>query len=91
MTVAGAVVLFVKTSLIKVTLAGWLAVNPVMEPAGSQVAVQVKSPPVTSGTSVTLKVPVEQTGGGSALVRWGVGLTVMVKSEAGPSQPLAWG
>jgi len=88
-TVAGAVVVFVKISLITVTLDDWVTVNPVTEPIGLQVAVQVKSPPVTSGTSVTLKVPAEHIGGGAALVRCGVGLTVTVKSEAGPSHPFA--
>ena len=89
MTGAGAVVVFVKISLITVTLADCTAVNPETLPTGLQEAVQVKLPPVTSGTSGTLKAVAEHMGDGGELVRWGVGLTVTVKSEAGPSQPLA--
>ena len=66
-------------------------VKPVTEPAGVQEAVQVKVPPVTSGTSVTLNRVAEQIGKGVILVRSGVGFTCTVKFRNGPSQPLACG
>ena len=90
-TVAGEAVVFVSTSLIPVTLMGWLAVKPVTAPTGRQVAVQVKAAPVTSEVRGRLKVAPEHIGEGWLLVRWGVGLTVTVRLVGVPLHPLAWG
>ena len=90
-TVANAEVVLISKSLIVVTWVLCMAVNPVTAPTGRQDAVQVKSPPATSGISVSLKVVAEQMGAGAVLVKCGVGLTVTVKSESGPTQPLACG
>ena len=62
-----------------VTLVSWGLVNPVTAPTGLQEAVQVKSAPVTSETSVTLKRVAEQIAAGALLVKWGEGLTVTTK------------
>ena len=81
----------VSKSLMMVVLISWGVVNPVMAPAGKQDAVQVKLPPETSGTRVVLNSIPEQMGEGDVFIRCGAGLTVTVRSETGPSQPLACG
>ena len=58
-----------------VTFVSWGLVNPVTDPTGLQEAVQVKLPPVTSGTRIELNRLPEQIGKGGPLVRCGVGFT----------------
>ena len=90
-TVARSVVIFVNDSLIAVTAVAWVAVNPVTEPTGLEVAVHVKLAPVTSLCKDALNGSPEQIPSGWLLVRCGVGLTVTVRFEAGPSQLFACG
>ena len=70
---------FVRTSLMVVTLINCGVVNPVIAPAGKHDAVQVKSVPVTSEVRGTRKVVPEQIGNGTGFVRCGVGFTVTTK------------
>ena len=92
MTVAGLLVVFVNISVITVTPVTWGLVNPVTEPVGIQKAVQVKSVPVTLDVNITFAeepehIPEES----GSFDKSGTGLTVTIKSNAGPVQPLADG
>ena len=59
----------VSTSLMVVVFVICGLVIPVTAPAGKQEAVQVKSPPVTSGDRATLNEAPEQIGEGAVLLR----------------------
>ena len=79
-------------SEITVTPVDWGLVNPVTEPAGLQEAVQVKSAPATLDVRITFTGEPEQICNDDGLFeRSGTGLTVTIKSNAGPVQPDAEG
>ena len=68
-TVAGDAVVLVSRSLIVVTLVDCSAVKPVTDPTGVHDAVQVKSPPETSGRSEAENVVPEHNGAGVGFTR----------------------
>ena len=91
-TVAVLYEVLVRISEITVTPVNWGLVNPVTEPAGLQKAVQVKSAPLTLEVNITFVEEPEHICDDSGLFdRSGFGLTVTIKSNAGPVHPFADG